>query len=212
MEKVIDYKKQCKELYAPKTDPSVIEVPEIPYIGIEGKGNPNEEDGEYKTAVGILYGLQYTIKMSKKGTHIPEGYFDYVVPPLEGFWWFKDGAKEFTGDKTDFEWLSVIRLPEYVNDEVFKWACDEAGRKKKVDTGKARLLKINEGLCVQCMHIGSFDDEPATIAKMHRYIDENGMTLDITDIRHHHELYLSDPRNGDVAKMKTIIRLPVRMK
>jgi hypothetical protein len=166
MDNVVDFKKRDKALYSPKTEPAVIEVPELSFIGIEGKGNPNEEGG----------------------------------------------AKEFTGDKTDFEWLSVIRLPDYVNQQVFDWACGEAARKKKVDTGKAKLLIVNEGLCVQCMHIGSFDDEPATVERMHKFIDENGLALDITDIRHHHEIYLSDPRKGDVAKMKTIIRLPVRKK
>jgi hypothetical protein len=211
-EKVVDYKKQYKELYSPKTEPSIIDVPEIPFVSITGKGNPNEENGEYKNAVGILYGIEYTIKMSKKGNNTPTGYFDYVVPPLEGFWWFKDNGKVFTGDKTDFEWNSVIRLPEYVNEKVFEWACAETNAKKKIDTGIATYIRLNEGLCVQCMHIGSYDNEPETIENMHKYIDDDELILDITECRHHHEIYLSDPRKGDVAKMKTIIRLPVRRK
>jgi hypothetical protein len=212
-DKVVDYKKQYKELYSPKTEPSIIEVPEILFVSITGKGNPNEENGEYKNAVGILYGIEYTIKMSKKDTNnIPAGYFDYVVPPLEGFWWFKNNGKVFTGDKTDFEWNSVIRLPEYVNEKVFAWACVETNTKKKIDTKIAKYIKLNEGLCVQCMHIGSYDNEPETIENMHKYIDDNGLVLDINEIRHHHEIYLSDPRRGDVEKRKTIIRLPVKRK
>jgi hypothetical protein len=207
---IIDYKKAYKELYSSKTEPSLIDVPEISFISITGTGDPNDENGEYHNAGGILYGIEYTIKMSKKGANMPEGYFDYVVPPLEGFWWFKNNAKEFTGDKSDFEWNSVIRLPEYVNETVFEWARAETRKKKNIDTEKAQYITYTEGLCVQCLHIGSFDNEPATIEHIHTYINDNGLLLDITETRRHHEIYISDPRKCDPAKMKTIIRLPVK--
>lgn len=208
MADVLDYKKEYKDLYLPKTEPMVIEIPKIQFVSVAGKGNPNDADGEYASAIEILYGIQYTIKMSKKGTHVPDGYFDYVVPPLEGFWWFGDGAG--VTDKSKYNWISLIRLPEYVTKDVFKWACEEAGRKKKIDTAKAQLLTVNEGLCVQCMHIGPFDDEPRTIKLIDEFIEENNLRKDLSDARRHHEIYLSDPRKADGAKMKTVLRIPVK--
>ena len=209
MAEVVDYKKENKDLYSPKTIPSVIKIPEIVFLAIDGKGDPNETGGEYKNALEVLYGIQYTIKMSKKGTSVPNGYFDYVVPPLEGLWWTLDNKVDFK-NKSKFHWVSMIRLPEYVNKDVFKWACEEASKKKKINTEKAYLLKLNEGLCVQCMHIGSYDNEPKTLALIDDFINKNNLLKDINDKRKHHEIYLSDPRKADPAKMKTVLRIPVK--
>ena len=206
---VIDYKKEYKDLYQPKNKPSIIDVPEMQFVAVEGKGNPNEEGGEYQKAIGILYGVQYTIKMSKKGDCVPNGYFDYVVPPLEGFWWLS--GKDFSfEDKSKYNWNSVIRLPEFVDDKVFEWALEEVVKKKKIDTAKAKLLKIKEGLCVQCLHIGPFDDEPKTLKLMEEFIAENNLQSDLNAARRHHEIYLSDPRKISPEKMKTVLRIPVR--
>jgi hypothetical protein len=210
MADVLDYKKEYKELYSPKAQPMLIEIPEITFVAVEGKGNPNDKNGEYNSALELLYGIQYTIKMSKKGNNIPNGYFDYVVPPLEGLWWF-DNENDIK-NKSKYNWISIIRLPEYVNKDVFKWACIEVNKKKKIEIERAKYLKIKEGLCVQCMHIGSFDDEPKTIKLMEQFIEENNLTKDLTDKRKHHEIYLSDPRKAEESKMKTILRLPVKKK
>ena len=211
MAETMDYKKKYKDLYFPKNEPVIIKVPEIVFVAVDGKGNPNETDGEYKKALEILYGIQYTIKMSKKGTSIPSGYFDYVVPPLEGLWWTLEKEIDFK-NKSKFNWVSMIRLPEYVNKDVFKWACEEAAKKKKINTEKAYLYKLNEGLCLQCMHIGPYDDEPKTIKLLNGFIDNNNLVNDINDKRRHHEIYLSDPRKGDPKKMKTVLRIPVKKK
>ena len=208
MADIIDYKKEYKDLYLPKTSPAVIKIPEIIYAAVEGKGDPNESDGEYKAALEVLYGIQYTIKMSKKGTSVPNGYFDYVVPPLEGLWWTIDKNIDLK-NKSEFNWISMIRLPEYVNKDVFKWACGEATKKKKINTEKAYLYKFTEGLCVQCMHIGSFDEEPKTMKLIDNFIDENNLLKDLNEKRRHHEIYLSDPRKGDPKKIKTVLRIPV---
>ncbi|GHV08677.1 transcriptional regulator [Spirochaetia bacterium] len=208
MATALDYEKEYKDLYLPGLEPVLIKIPEINFVSLAGKGDPNDINGEYKSAVEILYGIQYTIKMSKKGTYIPEGYFDYVVPPLEGFWWFN--SKTDIKDKSKYNWISVIRLPEYVTKDVFTWACGEAGKKKKIDTSKAQLIKIQEGLCVQCMHTGSFDDEPETLKLIDTFIKENNLIKDLTDKRKHHEIYLSDPRKTEEAKMKTVLRIPVK--
>lgn len=211
MAEVIDYKKEYKDLYLPKTEPSIIRVPEIIFVAIDGKGDPNEPDGEYKNALEVLYGVQYTIKMSKKKTSVPNGYFDYVVPPLEGLWWTPD--KEYNlKDKSTYNWTSMIRLPEFVNEEVFKWACEEVAKKKKINTEKAYLFTFSEGLCVQCLHIGSYDDEPKTFALMDGFISENSLIKNYNDKKQHHEIYLSDPRKGDPAKTKTILRMQVKKK
>jgi hypothetical protein len=212
MADVIDYKKKYRELYAPGPRPALIEVPPTNFIAIEGTGDPNEVDGEYQKALELLYAVQYTIKMSKKGNAVPAGYFDYVVPPLEGFWLFAGNVKTPPKDKSAFTWISMIRLPEYVDKKVFARACEEAAKKKKIDTGKLQFLTINEGLCVQCLHSGSYDNESATLKLIADYIDGNGLANDITEKRRHHEIYLSDPRKTEPAKLKTILRIPVKRK
>jgi len=210
MTNIIDYKKEYKDLYLPKNEPMMIDVPEIRFVAVEGRGNPNDENGEYQKAIEVLYSIQYTIKMSKKGSNTPKGYFDYVVPPLEGFWWL-DNDKDFPiDDKSKYNWLSVIRLPEFVDDKVFMWACDEASKKKKIDTQKANYLKIKEGLCVQCLHTGPYDDEPKTLKLMNDFIAEYRLKSDISITRRHHEIYLSDPRKTETSKLKTVLRIPVK--
>ena len=205
-----DFKKEYKEFYMPASKPSIVTVPPMNYIAVRGEGDPNAEDGAYKQAIGLLYGIAFTIKMSKMGDHRIEGYFDYVVPPLEGFWW-QDGVQgiDYT-HKERFQWISVIRLPDFVRKEDFDWAVAEAERRKKMDFSKAEFLSCDEGMCVQCMHIGSYDDEPATVEKMHRYMEEQGYVLDITATRLHHEIYLSDVRKVAPEKLKTVIRHPIR--
>ena len=194
----------------PKIKPSILTVPPMNYIGVRGHGDPNQEDGEYKQAIGLLYGIAFTIKMSKKGNHQMKGYFDYVVPPLEGFWW-QDGISGVDyAHKEDFNWISVIRLPDFVTKADFDWAVEEAGKKKKKDFSKVEFLNYDEGLCVQCMHIGSYDDEPTTVQIMHEYMEAQGYDLDITDQRLHHEIYLSDARKVIPEKLKTVIRHPIK--
>ena len=207
-----DYKKEFKDLYMPKTVPSIIDVPEMIFIQVDGKGNPNDADGEYQSAVETLYALSWTIKMMPKSGEIPKDYFEYVVPPLEGLWWWLDDRTEFDRTKkSEFHWTSMIRQPDFVNDEVFEKACEIVAKKKpNINLSKARLVKFTEGLCVQCMHIGAFDDEPSTIEAMKIYMAENDYQCDLSDTRRHHEIYISDPRKIDVSKMKTIIRYPVR--
>ena len=205
-----DFKKEYKEYYMPNNKPSIVEVPAMNYIAVRGKGDPNREDGEYKKAIGMLYGIAFTIKMSKKGDHRIEGYFDYVVPPLEGFWWQDGVAGVDYAHKETFNWIAVIRLPDFVTRQDFDWAVAEATKKKKTDFSKAEFFTYEEGVCVQCMHTGSYDDEPATVAMMHKYMEEQGYTLDINDERRHHEIYLSDARKVSPEKLKTVIRHPVR--
>lgn len=206
-----DFKKEYKELYMPKNKPNIVEVPKMNYIAVRGKGNPNDEMGEYKQAIRLLYGIAFTIKMSYKGAYQIEGFFEYVVPPLEGFWW-QNGRKDSIdyNRKDEMNFISVIRLPDFVLKKDFEWAVEEAARKKKQDFSKIEFLTYDEGICVQCMHIGSYDDEPATVTLMHKYAKDNGYELDITDTRLHHEIYLSDPRKCDVRKLKTVIRHPIR--
>lgn len=207
-----DFKKEYKEVYMPKDKPSIVTVPSMNYLAVRGHGDPNEEGGEYKEAIGLLYGVAFTIKMSKKGDHQIEGFFDYVVPPLEGFWW-QDGIQGVDyAHKEKFNWISVIRLPDFVTKSDFDWAIEEATRKKKTDFSKVEFLQVDEGLCVQCMHIGSYDDEPATMELMHRFMEEQGYELDISDTRRHHEIYLSDARKVAPDKLKTVIRHPIRRK
>ena len=205
-----DYKKEYKEFYMPKNKPSIIEIPRMNYIAVRGKGNPNEENSEYKQTIGLLYSIAFTIKMSYKTSHKIEGYFEYVVPPLEGFWWQTDIDGLDYNKKEDMEFISMIRLPDFVTKEEFDWAISEAKNKKKQDFSKVEYLIYDEGLCVQCMHIGSYDNEPATIEMMKSYAEENGYEIDITDSRFHHEIYLSDPRRCDESKLKTVIRHPIR--
>lgn len=207
-----DFKKEYKEFYMPKGKPEIVTVPAMNYIAVRGCGNPNEEGGDYKKSIELLYGIAYTIKMSKKGDHKIDGYFDYVVPPLEGFWW-QDGVDGIDyGHKENFQWISAIRLPDFVTQSDFEWATEEATRKKKMDFSKVEFLTVEEGLCVQCMHTGSYDDEPATVSMMHEFIESQGYALDITDKRLHHEIYLSDPRKVAPEKLKTVIRHPIRKK
>ena len=205
-----DFKKEYKEFYMPKGKPEIVTVPKMNYIAVRGKGNPNEEDGEYKKSIELLYGIAYTIKMSKKGDHKIEGYFDYVVPPLEGFWWQENVDGIDYSHKENFQWISVIRLPDFVTKTDFEWAIEEATRKKKIDFSKVEFLEIEEGLCVQCMHSGSYDDEPATVAAMDKFIADNGYENDISDTRRHHEIYLSDARKVAPEKLKTVIRHPIK--
>lgn len=207
-----DYKKEYKEFYMPKNKPSIVDVPTMNYIAVRGQGNPNEEDSEYKQSIGLLYGIAFTIKMSKMGDHRIEGYFDYVVPPLEGFWW-QEGVQGIDYvHKEEFKFISVIRLPDFVTKEEFDWAVAEATRKKKTDFSKVEFLTYTEGLCVQMMHIGPYDDEPASVALMHQFAEENGYVPDITDERMHHEIYLSDARKVAPERLKTVIRHPVKRK
>ncbi|MBO7372713.1 MAG: GyrI-like domain-containing protein [Oscillospiraceae bacterium] len=205
-----DFKKEYKEFYLPKNEPGIVTVPRMNYIAVRGQGDPNREDGEYKQSIGLLYGIAFTIKMSKKGDHRIDGYFDYVVPPLEGFWW-QDGVTEIDyAHKEDFKWISVIRLPDFVTRDEFAWAVEEATRKKKTDFSKAEFLTYDEGMCVQCMHIGPYDAEPVTVSKMHGYMEQQGYVLDISDQRMHHEIYLSDARKVTPENLKTVIRHPIR--
>lgn len=207
-----DYKKEYKEFYMPKKKPGIVEIPKMNYIAVRGKGNPNDENGEYKSSIGLLYAIAFTIKMSYKGTHKIDGYFEYVVPPLEGFWWQENTEGIDYNRKDDMNFISVIRLPDFVTEDDFKWAVDEATEKKKQDFSKVEFLIYDEGICVQCMHIGSYDNEPETVELMHRYMEENGYELDITGSRLHHEIYLSDPRRCDESKLKTVIRHPIKKK
>ena len=205
-----DYKKEYKEFYAPKDQPSIIEIPSMNFVAIRGKGNPNIVDGEYQEALELLYGIAYTIKMSYKGPYQIEGYFEYVVPPLEGLWWQEGVEGVDLSNKDTFNWISMIRLPDFVNKDDFAWAIKEASQKKKRDFSKVEFFTYNEGLCVQCMHVGSYDDEFTTIHNMDKYALENACELDINDDRHHHEIYLTDPRKTEPSKLKTVIRHPVK--
>ncbi len=207
-----DYKKEYKEFYLPPREPQIIEIPPMQFLAVRGQGDPNLPDGEYKQALELLYGMAYTVKMSYKGTHSIKGFFEYVVPPLEGFWWM-DGIEGIDyAHKDDFRWISVIRLPEFVGEADFLWAKEEAEKKKKRDFSKVELFTYNEGKCVQCMHIGPYDDEPATVARMDEYIAQMGYQNDITSTRYHHEIYLSDARRCEPQKLKTVLRHPIRKK
>lgn len=207
-----DYKKEFKEFYQPKTAPEIATLPSINFVAVRGKGNPNREDGEYQAAMGLLYGIAFTIKMSKKGEHAIEGYFDYVVPPLEGLWWQEGREGVDYSRKEDFQWISMIRLPDFVTPEEFRWAVAEASAKKKTDFSKAEFFTYQEGLCVQCMHLGSYDDEPATIEKLKEFAGANGYRQDFSGGRLHHEIYLSDPRRCAPEKLRTVIRIPIAEK
>lgn len=205
-----DYKKEYKEFYLPKNQPSIVKIPPMSYLAVRGHGDPNSEGGEYKASIGLLYAIAFTIKMSKKGNHKIEGYFDYVVPPLEGFWWQDSNSTEIDYcRKSDLNFISLIRLPDFVTKADFDWAIAEATRKKSQDFSKVEFLSYNEGACVQCMHLGSYDDEPKTVEAMHDYMVAEGYTLDIQNPRYHHEIYLSDPRRCAVENLKTVIRHPV---
>ena len=205
-----DYKKEYREFYLPPKTPGIVTVPAMNYLAVRGQGDPNEEDGAYKRALGLLYAVAFTIKMSKLGKHKLEGYFDYVVPPLEGLWW-QDGiyGVDYT-HKKDFQWISLIRLPEFVTKKVFDWAIREASEKKQQDFSPVEFLSWEEGLCVQCMHLGPYDDEPATPAAMGEYPKAQGYVEDFGGDRFHHEIYLSDVRRCKPERLKTVIRHPIR--
>ena len=205
-----DFKKEYKEFYLPKNKPQIVNVPKANYIAISGKGNPNDEGGAYQRAISVLYAVAYTLKMSYKTDYKIAGFYEYVVPPLEGFWW-QDGICGVDYSKKDeFNWISIIRLPDFITRENFDWAVKTASEKKKIDCSKAEFLTIEEGLCVQIMHFGSYDDEPASLEKMDKYLEENGYEKDFSDTRLHHEIYLSDPRKTTPNKQKTVIRQPVK--
>lgn len=207
-----DYKKEYKEYYMPKNKPSIVTIPKMNYIAVRGSGDPNKSDGEYKKSIGLLYSIAFTLKMSYKGSHKIDGYFQYVVPPLEGFW-CQEGLEGIDySRKEDMKFISIIRLPDFVTKYDFEWAINEATQKKSEDFSKVEFLTYDEGLCVQCMHKGSYDDEPKTVNEMHKYMEELGYELDITSTRFHHEIYLSDPRRCEVSKLKTVIRHPIKKK
>lgn len=205
-----DYKNEYKEFYMPKKTPSIVEIPKMNYLAIRGSGNPNQKDGEYQKSIELLYAVAYTIRMSYKGTYKIKGFFEYVVPPLEGFWWQENIKGMDYTQKDALCFISIIRLPDFVTKEDFNWAIKEATKKKKKDFSKVEFFTYEEGTCVQCMHIGSYDDEPVTVELMHAYANENGYELDISDDRYHHEIYISDPRKGDESKLKTVIRHPIK--
>ena len=205
-----DYKKEYKEFYMPRKTPSIVTVPKMNYIAVRGKGDPNAENSEYKHSIELLYAIAFTIKMSYKGDYKIDGYFQYVVPPLEGFWWQEGAEKLDYSRKEDFNFISVIRLPDFVTKKDFVWAVEQAEKKKGKDFSDVEFLSVDEGLCVQCMHIGSYDNEPETIELMDRFARENGYEIDISDTRHHHEIYLSDPRRCDESRLKTVLRHPIK--
>ena len=205
-----DYKKEYKEYYLPPKKPQIITIPSMNFIAVRGTGDPNEENGVYKESIGLLYGIAYTIKMSKMGKHKIQGYFDYVVPPLEGFWWQEGSQGVDYSQKETFQWISLIRLPEFVTEETFQWSVKEATVKKQADFSNIEFLTYEEGLCVQCMHIGPYDNEPETVQLMDQYAEEQGYTLDFESGRYHHEIYLSDVRRCKPENLKTVIRHPIR--
>ena len=207
-----DFKKEYKAYYLPKNKPEIVTVPPMQYVAVRGQGDPNEEGGAYKAAIGVLYAVAYTIKMSKMGDRRMEGYYDFVVPPLEGFWWQEGVRGVDYSDKSTFCWISCIRLPEFVTPADFAWAVGEASRKKRLDCSGAELLTVEEGLCVQMMHLGAFDDEPASVALMDAFLAEQGYETDFENGRLHHEIYLSDARKVPADKWKTVIRHPIRKK
>lgn len=207
-----DFKKEYKEFYLPKCRPEIVNVPRMNYVAVRGKGDPNEEGGAYKKAIGILYAVAYTLKMSYKTDYKIDGFFEYVVPPLEGFWWQDGRCGVDYSRKEDFNWISAIRLPDFIMKKNFDWAVETAVRKKKLDCSAAEYLTVEEGICVQVMHTGSYDGEPATIALMDSFLAQNGYENDFDGKRLHHEIYLSDPRKTAADKLKTVIRHPVRKK
>lgn len=205
-----DFKKEQKELYQPKTAPALVHVPKMNYLAVRGKDDPNDPDGEYARSIPLLYGVAYTLKMSPKAGHVIDGFFDYTVPPLEGFWWQPGLAGVDYANKAGFHFLSLLRLPDFVTRADFDWAVESATAKKKMDLSPVEFFPYDEGLCVQCMHLGPYDAEPQTAAKMHDFMRRQGYVLDITDTRYYHEIYLSDPRKCDPARLKTVLRHPVR--
>ncbi len=206
-----DFKKEFKELYLPKKEPAIVEVPDMNYLAVRGQGNPNDENGEYTQSIALLYAVAYTLKMSYKTEYKIKGFYQYVVPPLEGFWWQKNIKGVDYTNKESFQFISLIRLPDFITKEDFEWAIKTASIKKQMDFSKVEFFTYKEGTCVQCMHVGPYDDEPMTVEKMHSYMKEKGYQLDISDERFHHEIYISDPRKSDKAKLKTVIRHPIKI-
>lgn len=205
-----DFKKEYKEFYLPPKKPEIVTVPPMNYVAVRGMGDPNREGGAYQQAMSVLYSVAYTLKMSYKTDYKIEGFFEYVVPPLEGFWWQEGKDSIDTADKSEFQWISVIRLPDFIKQTDFDWAVETATRKKGFDCSSAELLTVDEGLCVQVMHMGSYDDEPTTLALMDEYLKEQGYMNDLSEQRRHHEIYLSDPRKTAPEKRKTVLRHPIR--
>lgn len=205
-----DFKKEYKEFYLPKNKPEIITVPPMNYVAVRGQGDPNEEGGAYKQAIAILYAVAYTLKMSKLGEHRIEGYFDFVVPPLEGFWQQEGIPGVDYANKAAFHWISVIRLPDFVTEAELRWAADEAKRKKGLDCAAAEFLTVDEGLCVQMLHVEPYDDEPASVERMDAFVREQGCENDLSGTRLHHEIYLSDPRKTAPEKRRTVLRHPIR--
>ena len=205
-----DFKKEYKEFYMPKCKPEIVTVPKANYIAVRGEGDPNEEGGAYQAAIGVLYSVAYTLKMSYKTDHKIDGFFEYVVPPLEGFWWQDGIAGVDYSKKSAFHWISAIRLPDFVTEADLAWAVDTASKKKHMDCSSAEFLTIDEGLCVQILHVGPYDNEPDTVAVMDAFLAENGYANDLSDTRLHHEIYLSDARKTAPEKLKTVIRHPIR--
>jgi len=207
-----DYKKEYKEFYMPKNKPSIITIPKMNYLAVKGKGNPNDENGEYKKSIELLYTIAFTLKMSYKTSYKIKGYFEYVVPPLEGFWWQENNKSIDYTKKEDFNFISLIRLPDFITKNDFQWAIEDSTKKKQKDYSKVEFLEYDEGECVQCMHIGSYDNEPETLKLMHDYIESLNYETDISNKRFHHEIYLSDPRRCNVYKLKTVLRIPIKSK
>ncbi len=205
-----DFKKELRGLYCPKGSPEVVAVPRARYAAVRGRGDPNEEGGDYKRSIAVLYAVSYTLRMSSKAGHSIPGFFEYVVPPLEGFWHQEGAGGVAGGDKSSLRWISVMRLPDFVTEEEISWAKDAASKKKGIDCSSAELLAVDEGLCVQMMHLGPFEDEPATIGRMEAFVAENGYEDDSSESRLHHEIYLSDPRRVQPERWRTAIRLPIR--
>ena len=207
----IDYKKTEKHLYLPKA-PAIVEVPEMAFFAVDGQGDPNTAPA-YREAIELLYGLSFTVKMSRMGGEAPEGWFDYVVPPLEGLWWTEDPA--FDGrapaDKSGFFWTAMIRQPDFVNEAVFLWARERLARKKpELNLDRARFWRWEEGLCAHLLHTGPYDAEPASIDRLEAFVREQGYEQDFTGGRRHHEIYLGDPRRTAPEKLRTVLRHPVR--
>ena len=205
-----DFKKEYKEFYMPKSKPEMVTIPKANYIAVRGKGDPNEENGAYQQAISVLYAVAYTLKMSYKTDYKIKGFFEYVVPPLEGFWWQDDVVGVDYSDKSSFNWISVIRLPDFITEADFNWAVETASKKKKLDCTSAEFLTIDEGLCVQMMHLGPFDDEPVSVALMDAYLEQHGYVNDFGGGRLHHEIYMSDARKVAPEKWKTVIRHPIK--
>lgn len=205
-----DFKKELKEFYMAKNKPEIIKVPKANYLAVRGKGDPNEEGGAYQQAIGVLYAVAYTLKMSYKTEHKIEGFFEYVVPPLEGFWWQDHVEGVDYSNKSAFNWISAIRLPDFVTRTDFEWAVETAAKKKKLNCSSAEFMTIDEGLCVQIMHTGPFDEEPATVALMDAFLKQNGYWNDFSEARLHHEIYITDARRVPPEKWKTVIRHPIK--